>query len=90
MLKYLIYFVEVYWRVFYKGNCGKIFVWKFWEWDGRLERITSIYFWNCYFIKFMFYECIDFSMYLGFLFLDNEIVIFCYRINYLLGFFKRF
>ena len=90
MLKYLIYSVEVHWRAFYKGNCGKTFAWKLWEWDGRSERITSTHPWNCYLIKPMFHECTDFPMHLGLLPLDNETAILCHRINYLSGSFKRF
>lgn len=82
--------MEVYWRVFKKGKCVKIFVSSFRESEEGVERITSIQFWNCYYIKFVFYEWTDILMQLGILFLDSEIVIFCYRINYLLGFFKQF
>lgn len=54
------------------------------------ERIATTHPWNCYHIKPVFREWLDFPMQLGVLPLDSEIAIPCHRINYLSGSFKQF
>lgn len=88
MVKYLIYSMEVHWRAFRRGNCVITFTRSFRDREEGAESIMTTHPWNCYHIKPVFHEWMDFLMQLGILPVDSEIAVLCHRINYLSGSFK--